>query len=301
MIRCVNTEAQFRIKYDGDEKDYHELDAALLSQALMGFSEMGRVAYRIAYPEETHTLNVRVQALEAGSFEVALEAMIPPLEHLYGQLVGLFNREDMEAASTAGGVGAIIAAAFKFIKWLGGRKHTATKQGDETVIKTADGDETTVPSIVYNIAGDATFIQAAGQTLMPLDDPHYDRMDIRDSEGNTLDRTLEEDRGYFQNNSDELEYDETLTIEVSIVTVQVTSPTKVWTFSSGNQQFNAKVLDKDFLQYVENIGYKFNKETRALVDRREVRKRDASGKLKSQYYIVAVRNISSPGEEPKLF
>lgn len=301
MIQYVSTEAQFRIKYDGEDPHYHELDAALLSQALMGFSDMGRIAYRIAYPEETHTLKVRVQALEAGSFEVALEAVVPPLEHLYGQLVGLFNREDVVAASTAGGVGAVIAAVFKFIKWLGGRKHTATKQGDETVVKTADGDETTVPNVVYNIAGDATFIQAAGQSLMPLEDPHYDRMDIRDSEGNTLDRTLEEDRGYFRPDSDELEYNETLTIEVAIVTVQILSPTKVWTFESGSQKFNAKVLDREFLAYVENVGYKFNKETRALVDRREVRKRDASGKISTQFYIEKVRKISSPGEDPKLF
>lgn len=301
MIRRVNTEAQFRIKYDGDDKNYHDLDAALLSQALMGFSEMGRVAYRIAYPEETHTLNVRVQALEAGSFEVALEAIVPPLENLYGQLVGIFNRDDVTALETAGGLGATLAAAFGLVKKIGGRKHTTKADGDTTVVVTDDGEETTVSTTVYNIAGNATFIQAAGQALVPLDDPHYDHMDIRDANGNTLDRTMEEDRGYFQTNSDELEYDETLTLEVSIVTVQVTSPTKVWTFSSGNQQFNAKVLDKDFLQYVENIGYKFNKETRALVDRREVRKRDASGKLKSQYYIVTVRSISSPGEEPKLF
>lgn len=301
MIYRVNPDAQFRIKYDGADKNYHQLDAALLSQALMGFSEMGRIAYRIAYPEETHTLNVRVHALEAGSFEVALEAAVPAIEHLYGQLVGLFNRDDAEAAATAGGIGGLIAGAFKFIKWLGGRKHSAEKNGDSIDVTTHDGDKTTVPAIVYNISGNATFIQSAGQALMPLDDLHYERMEIRDSRGQTLDKTLEEDRGYFQVDSDELEFEETLTLEVSIVTVQVSSPSKVWTFASGNQRFNAKVLDMEFLQYVENVGYRFNKETRALVDRREVRKRDASGKPKSQYFIDRVRNISSPGEEPKLF
>ena len=301
MIYVVNPDAQFRIKYEGEDEHYHELDAALLSQALMGFSEMGRIAYRITYPEETHTLNVRVKALEAGSFEVALEAIVPPLEHLYGQLVGLFNRDDMQALHTACGLGGVIAAAFGFVKWRGGRKHTTRKEGDTTVVTTEDGDETTVPTVVYKIAGNATFIQAAGQSLMPLEDPHYDRMSIRDRHGNTLDQTMEEDRGYFQADSDELEYDETLTIEVSIVTVQVSSPGKVWTFSSGDQQFNAKVLDRDFLSYVENVGYKFNKDTRALVERREVRKRDASGKLMSKCYITKVRSISSPGEEPKLF
>lgn len=297
----MSTETQFRVKYDGEDKSYHELDAALLSQALMGFSEMGRIAYRIAYPEETHTLNVRVKALEAGSFEVALEAVVPALEHLYGQFVGIFNRPDVEAMDTAGGIGATIAAAFGLRKWLGGRKHKAESSDGQTSITTRDGDTTTVPTTVYNIAGNATFIQAASQSLMPLDDPHYDRMDIRDAKSNVLDTTYEEDRGYFKNDSDELEYDQTLTVEVAVVTVQVTSPTRVWTFSSGDQTFNAKVLDQDFLTHVENIGYKFNKDTRILVDRREVRKRDSAGVVKSQFYILKVHRITSPGEEPRLF
>ena len=126
-------------------------------------------------------------------------------------------------------------------------------------------------------------------------------MDIRDSEGNTLDRTLEEDRGYFRPDNDELEYNETLTIEVAIVTAQISYPTRMWTFESGSQKFNAKVLDWEFLAYVVNDGYKFNKETRVLVDRREVRKRDASGKISTQFYIEKVRRISRPDEEPKLF
>ncbi|MGO3084251.1 hypothetical protein [Ancrocorticia populi] len=297
----MNTEAQFSIKYDGEDDTYHELDAALLSQALMGFSEMGRIAYRIAYPEETHSLNVKVHALESGSFGVTLEAVVPAIGHLYGQVVGLFNRDDVSALNTAYGMCGILASAFGLIKWIGGRKHKAERKGGETQITTKDGDTTTVPSVVYNIAGNATFIEAAGQALVPLDDPHYDRMDIRNSRGDSLDVTYEEDRGYFKTDSDELEYDQTLTIEVSIVTVQIASATKAWTFESGNQRFNAKVLDADFLRYVENVGYKFNRDSRALVDRREVRKRDSTGAMKSQYSIVKVHQVSSPGEEPKLF
>lgn len=95
-------EAQFRIKYEGENDEYHQLDAVLLSQALITFGEMGRIAYREMHPIETHTLDIKVQALEARSFEIALEAVIPALEHLYSQFVGLFNKSDAQALATGG-------------------------------------------------------------------------------------------------------------------------------------------------------------------------------------------------------
>lgn len=297
----MSTETQFRVKYDGDDESYHELDAALLSQALMGFSEMGRIAYRIAYPEETHTLNVRVKALEPGSFEIALEAVVPALEHLYKQLVGLFNRDDAQAAAAAEGIGSVIAGAFKLIKWLGGRTHTAEKDGDTTTVTTKDGDSTTVPSVVYNIAGNATFIQSAGQSLVPLDDPKYDRMGIRDVAGNELDVTHEDDRGYFRINGDEKEFEETIEMEVGVESPHIGARNKMWTFKTLDGKFNARVEDIDFLNYVENEGFKADLGTRLKIIRKEVRKRFPNGESRSRYYVLRVVEIIAPGEEPRIF
>lgn len=294
-------EAQFRIKYEGEDDGYHQLDAALLSQALMAFSEMGRIAYREMNPLETHTLEVKVQALEAGSFEIALETVVPAIEHIYEQVVGLFNRSDVQAAATAVGIGGVIAKAFGLIKRIGGRKHKAEKDGDRTIVITPDGDKINVSTAVYNIAGNATFIKAAGDAMAPLDDPQYDRMSIKDTKGNTLDTTHEDERGYFKLESDELESEETLVIEVAIETVQIDSPNRVWRFRSGDQSFNAKVMDTDFLNFVKNHGYKIYGETTAKVERREVRKRDKTGKSTSKYYIEKVIRIENPGETPKLF
>lgn len=301
MILSMSTETQFRVKYDGEDENYHELDAVLLSQALMGFSEMGRIAYRIAYPEETHTLNVRVKALESGSFEVALEAVVPALEHLYGQLVGLFNRDDAQAAAAAGGIGGLIAGAFKFIKWVGGRSHTAKKDGDTTTVTTKDGDSTTVPSVVYDIAGDALFIQYAGQSMAPLDDPKYDRMGIRDAAGNELDVTHEDDRGYFRIDGDEREFEESVEMEVGVESPQIGARNKMWTFRTLDGKFNARVEDINFLNYVENEGFKASLDTRLKIVRKEVRKRFPNGESKSKFYVLQVLKIIAPGEEPKLF
>lgn len=299
MIRVKK--AQFLIKYEGLEDNYHELDAALLSRALMAFSEMGRIAYREAHPEDTHTLNVKVQALQAGSFEVALEASVPAIEHLYGQVVGLFNKPDAIAASNAYGIAGAIGGAFGVVKWIAGRNHKTKSNGDKTEIVTDDGDRTTVPTVTYNIAGNATFITAAENAMAPLDDPHYDRMLIKGSDGRVLDTTHEDDRGYFKNAGDELALEETLTLEVGIVTVQVSAPQRVWTFVSGNQRFNARVLDEEFTEFMQSQGYLVNAQTKALVQRREIRKRDSNGVTTSKFYIDKVIQISNPGEEPKRF
>lgn len=297
----MSTKSQFRIKYDGEDENYHELDAALLSQALMGFSEMGRIAYRIAYPEETNTLNVRVKALESGSFEVALEAIVTAPEHIYGHLVGFFNRDDAEAFATAGGIGGVIAAAFKFIKWLRGRSYTAESDGYTTTVTMKDGDWTTIPSVVYNIAGDATFNQYAGQSLAPLDDPKYDRMGIRDAAGNELDVTHEDDRGYFRIGGDIREIEETIEMEVGVESPQIGARNKMWTFRTLDGNFKARVKDVKFLNYVENQGFKASLDTRLSIVRKEVRKRLPNGVSKSRYYVLRVLNITAPGEDPKSF
>lgn len=137
--------------------------------------------------------------------------------------------------------------------------------------------------------------------MAPLYVPHYDRMSIKDAEGNTLDTTYEDDRGYFKLESDEFEFEEILVLEVGIETVQIASPDRGWRFRSGIQEFNAKVLDVDFLNFVQNHGYKIYGDTRARVVRREVRKKGNGGKTRSKFYIEKVIGIVNPGEQPTLF
>ena len=294
------SDASFRIRYQGDNPGYHEMDAAYLAEALMGLSEMGRAAYRVVHPEETHTLQVKVNALEAGSFVIDLEAVIPPLEHLYGQFVGFFTSPDATAIATAGAFVPIIGGAIELIKWIAGRKHSTKRDGDNTTITTADGDQTVVPTVVYNISGNATFLQAAAHALKPLDDPHYDHMQLQDASGNTVEEISEDERGYFAVNPETREKDETLDLEVVVETVQLADPQRMWTFRSGNQKFNAKVQDEEFLNQVKQDGIYVTGNTKLVVSRREVGRVQPSGEAKSSYYITKVHNVSNQ-EQDQLF
>lgn len=296
------TAAQFKVKYQGADEDYHDLDAALLAQALLGFSEMGRTAYRTLHPEETHSLEVKVKALSPGSFEVMLEAAVPALEHLYGQVVGLFNRSDMQAASTAGGVVGLLVAAYQLVVWIGGRNFTAKSDGDETTLVTEDGDSTTIPTNVFHIYGNPTFIQTAGQTLMPLDDPHYDSLVFRDKDGNEMGKVHEDDRGYFRADPDVRESDETITIEVTVETMQIDPSTKKkWTFWSGNQKFNARMDDVGFARLVSHRKIHIGTETKLLVDRRTVVKVQPDQSIRTEHAILKVHQLTHPGEAPTHF
>lgn len=292
------SDASFRIRYQGDNPDYHEMDAACLAEALMGLSEMGRVAYRIMHPEETHTLQVKVNALEAGSFAIDLEAVVPPLEHLYGQFVGLFTSPDATAISTATGCVTALGGAIGLVKWIAGRKHSTKSDGDTTTITTADGDRTEVPTVIYNISGNATFLQAAAHALKPLDDPGYDRMQLQEASGKAVEQIDEDERGYFAVNPETREKDETLDLEVVVETVQLADSRRMWTFRSGNQKFNAKVLDEEFLNQVKKDGLYVTGDTRLVVSRREIRKVQPSGEAKSSYYITQVHEIRNQGQDP---
>ena len=291
------SEASFRIRYESEKPNYHEMDAAYLAEALMGLSEMGRVAYRVMRPEETHTLQVRVNALEAGSFAIDLAAVIPPLEHLYGQLVGFFTSPDTTAIATAGSCVTALGSAIGLVKWIAGRKHSAERNGDTTTITTTDGDQTEVPTVVYNISGNATFLQAATHALKPLDDPTYDRMQIQDASGNVVAQIEEDERGYFAVNPDAKDKDETLDLEVVVETVQLADSRRMWTFRSGNQKFNAKVQDEEFLNQIKKDGLYVTGDTRLMVSRREVRKVQPSGEAKSSYYITKVHEIRNQGQD----
>lgn len=299
------TEAEFRIKYDGPDRDYHDMDAALLAQALMGFSEMGRTAYRIVNPEETHNLHVNVKALEPGSFDIALEAVVPALEHLVGQMVGIFNRPDATAAANglgiSGGIAGAIGLAYRLVKWIGGRQHDVREEDDQTTITTADGDSTTVPTVVYNIAGNATFINAASQTLAPLDGEHYTDMVISDGEGKTVERINEDDAGYFNATPDIQEYDVTETVEASVETIQVGDNGKMWSFRSGSRRFNAKMKDLDFAEKVRKREVIIGDDTVLVIDRREVRVITPGGTARTRFSVEKVHRVSNPGDDPTIF
>lgn len=296
-LSCMS-EASFRIKYQGANPEYHEMDAAHLAEALMGLSEMGRVAYRVMHPEDTHTLQVKVNALEVGSFVIDLEAVLPPLEHLYGQFVGLFNTPDATAFANASGFVAILGSAVGLVKWIGGREHKIKRDGDTTTITTVDGDETQVSTVIYNISGNAQFLTATSHATKPLEDLEYDLMQIQDPSGEVVEQVHEDDRGYFSVTPDTREKDETLDLEVLVETVQLGDSRRMWTFKSGDQKFNAKVLDEDFLAQVKKEGILVNAQTRLLVQRREIRTVQPNGEAKSAYSITKVHNVINHGQDP---
>ena len=72
----------------------------------------------------------------------------------------------------------------------------------------------------------------------------------------------------------------------------------MWTFKSGDQKFNAKVLDEDFLAQVKKEGILVNAQTRLLVQRREIRTVQPNGEAKSAYSITKVHNVINRGQDP---
>ena len=293
------TEAQFRIKYDGPVVDYHDLDAALLAQALMGFSDMGRVAYHRMKPEDTHTLDIKVKALEAGSFEIVLDAVVPALEQAKNVMVGLFNSPDAEAAERATGILATLGGALGVRKWIKGRKYIKEEGNSEgtTIIRTEGGDVIQVENLTINLAEDPAFIKAADQTLKPLDDPNYTAMSVQDIRGNEVERVEAEDRRYFQPDPTGRDVDETLKLEVEVETPQFVQNNRMWTFRVDGQRFNAKMLDKGFAERVAKSEIVLDGQTKLLVRRREVVTLDQNGVTTGvRYEIVEVIGVISDGQ-----
>ena len=125
-------------------------------------------------------------------------------------------------------------------------------------------------------------------------------MQLQDASGNTVEEISEDERGYFAVNPETREKDETLDLEVVVETVQLADPQRMWTFRSGNQKFNAKVQDEEFLNQVKQDGIYVTGNTKLVVSRREVGRVQPSGEAKSSYYITKVHNVSNQ-EQDQLF
>lgn len=301
MIRCVSTEAQFIIKYDGKDEHYHELDAALLSQALFGLSEMGRLAYRAVNPWETHQIQVKVQALQAGSFEIVLEQVVPFISQVVGEVIDLFNREDVQRTINAVDSLFIISQAINFIRLTAGKKYKVEPKGDEFHI-TINGDVNVYQAPVYNLATNREFRQAVHQSMAPLDDPHYDSLQISDTAGRAVERLEEHERGLFSEYEEEVILDETVEVRAFVETPQFRENSRLWVFiDEYDQKFSAQMDDEKFALLAGRVNSPIGRETILRLKRHTKITRLKNGKTRTVRRIVEVLGFTNPGHQEQLF
>lgn len=301
MIRYVSTEAQFIIKYDGKDEHYHELDAALLSQALFGLSEMGRLAYRAANPGETHQIQVKVQALQAGSFEIVLEQVVPFISQVVGEVIDLFNREDVQRTINAVDSLFIISQAINFIRLTAGKKYKVEPKGDEFHI-TINGDVNVYQAPVYNLATNREFRQAVHQSMAPLDDPHYDSLQISDTAGRAVERLEEHERGLFSAYEEVVILDETVEVRAYVETPQFRENSRLWVFiDEYDQKFSARMDDEKFALLAGRVNSPIGRETILRLKRHTRITRVKNGKTRTVRRIVEVLGFTNPGHQEQLF
>ncbi|TVX76462.1 hypothetical protein [Corynebacterium sp. NML180780] len=276
----LSNDEGFSVRYLGENPEYHEMYADHLAQALQGISEMVSIAHKTLSPEDARKVQVKVNALDSGSFVIGFQLLLDGLEQIHGHTV-----QSLAAPGTVAAINLynILKGAIDVVKWVRGRTHKATTDGDTTTITTEDGEQKQVSPVIYKIAGDAHFHGAFIQATKPLEDTEYNRVELQTSSGRVVGEFNEQERDYLSDLSEELRV-----LDVWVETPQLAAPHRKWTFRHGGQRFKAEVLDMRFLDEVDNGDIHINARTRLRVRRLEQRIVQTDGKIKTNYFIVQV-------------
>lgn len=301
MILFMSKEAQFRIKYQSRDENYHELDADLLSQALFGISEMSRLAYRTANPADARPLQVKVHALNAGSFEIVLEHIVGPVAQVVGEVIDFFNRSDVQRITSTVETLFLISQAINFVRLTAGKMYKAEKRGDEVHI-TINGDVNIFGASAYELGEDSAFRKSVGNSLAPFQDENYTSMEILDTNENSVESIQQDELPIFSEFQEEVILDETVEVIAYVETIQIRENSKLWSFVDElDQKFSAKMEDEDFASLARRVGSPIGADTKLKLQRNTRIVTTKSGKPKTERRIIKVVSYENPGAQEALF
>ena len=130
-------ENDFKIVFDSDK---HEVDVETLIGCLMHTSNIIQEVNRSLQTEKK--IEVKIKALEKGSFEIHVELIEKLIESLFPS----------ESVNSGASIVAIVGGLYAFAQFLNGKKpQKTTSKGDYIEITNINGDITLIQTNVYNI------------------------------------------------------------------------------------------------------------------------------------------------------
>jgi hypothetical protein len=242
---------KFKIKYGGD---LSEIYVRTLIESLT------QVTYIIQdvnqYLQSDRKIEIKVKALEKGSFSVNLEI----LDKVASIAVSLFTVDNINLVAS---LISILAGLIGLVKFLKGRqpKRIETKD-DKTIITNIDGDVKVFETRIYNIYKDVPKVKSALSNNFDAinNDPLITSFEIADSNDHSLVKIEKEDFSDLTRLSEEIENEDRTLIEAATLTIIRLSfeETLTWDFYRQGYKITAKIKDPNFYASI-NRGEQFAK------------------------------------------
>lgn len=241
----------FKLKFDGQ---LHQIDANTLINSLIHTTSIIQEVNR--YLDTGKRIDIKVKALERGSFLVHIEL----LETTLDSLKSLFTKENVELAST---IVTLLVGLIEIKKFLKGRKVKSVDQKEDKVeITNENGDVLIIENLTFTIYEHSPIIEdALSQNFDSLNnDPSITGFEITDRDENSIIRVEREEFSDLSVKSEEITNDERIIKEAA--TLNIIRPSfdesLKWDFYYKGNKISAKIKDPNFYELI-NKGEPFAK------------------------------------------
>jgi hypothetical protein len=291
------SKTNFTIAFDGPGLKDGRMDVRDLAPALLALGRVIETANRTLNGSE-HPVKVEVVATDVGSFEVAIDVVLPLWEQLRTMLISpdvdgaLKLIEIIGISATAGG------GLIWLLRQLRGRQITTAARGPDGTVTVRfpgeDGSETSiiVPQDVLRLYQEIAVQRELGVLLETLEKEAVETIAFYPPERNKADPPpvilTRADRGIAQQVEPVTEtvVDTTQKMALSIRSLAFTEGNK-WRLYDGQNVITATIDDKEFLERVDRSLARFAKGDILVCMVRTIQKQAADG-LKTEHTVLRV-------------
>ncbi len=250
MENLINDNS-FKLKFDGQ---IHQIDANVLINSLIHTTSIIQEVNK--YLDTGRKIEIKVKALEKGSFLVHIEL----LETALDSLRSLFTKESIELTAN---IITILVGLIGVKKFLKGRKPKSIEQTEnKTKIANENGDILIIENSTFNIYENSSIVKdALAQNFDAINnDPSITGFEITDKDEKPIIRVEKEEFSNLSLKSDEIADDERIIKEaatLNIVRLSFEESLK-WEFYYKGNKISAKIKDPNFYELI-NKGESFAK------------------------------------------
>ncbi|MGR9087302.1 MAG: hypothetical protein ACU841_09540 [Gammaproteobacteria bacterium] len=265
QLDSTMSHANFQIIYDGPALDNHEMDINDLAPALLAIGGLMEEVGHALYGDKFKIAVSVKGSFKTGCFGIEIVAHA---KNIILDAIDLFNHGNTTAVLNAVGIIGLIkytgGTLIGFLRWAKNRKVTGTEVLDNGVTRVfIDNEHYDIEMIAIEMLKNYK-IRKAFENLInaPLSRDGIDSFAIVDPE-HPEQPILHIDRNEAVCFIAPPPADEEINDQVTTVSLQIVSPTftegNKWRFSDGVSNFNADILDEEFIRRVQSSEEAFSK------------------------------------------
>ena len=299
------------IRYDGPALSEHSMDVSDLAPALLGLSEIAKIANRKTNGDQSSVKVFISVDTEQKCFQFNIEIAQTILQHVSLLLHNEHVATAKDIAEWIGIVGGPTYGIFKAYKWIAKRKVTLNElvikeAGSNVTIRHVDNSSITMNINSYHMFKDPDVIRHVKSVVRPLTKDGYDKLQF-EKDGKVVDEiSSDEGRDLYAMNAESLEVQQLVNKTTIPARVKVKKPDLL-----GDSQWSV-VWDRAIVAKIEDVGWSerfHNAEISMLPGsyldvmlRIEIpldEKREPMGDPK--YYIVEIKEVIPPHRQEVFF